>query len=149
MLQDPQFANDVQELIQAKQKKSAFVYVRNHLTLIEQALDEGARIVDIYELLTKNGVSITLPTLRLYLHRLRTANKTEKSTKLISNKNKSSQNNGFQAINSSFMQHEDQLDIINDNQINNGEVPSIRNIQSIKNQTPNLEELSKAFKFKG
>lgn len=141
MLQDPQFANDVQELIQAKQKKSAFVYVRNHLHLIEQALNEGAKIADIYELLNKNGVNITLPTLRLYLHRLR-------------NSNKKSNNINIKSIsandNSKFISSEEQLDIINDSNINSEEyrVASIKNIQSIKNQTPNLEELSKAFKFK-
>jgi hypothetical protein len=142
MLQDPQFANDVQELIQSKQKKSAFVYVRNHLPLIEQALDEGAKIADIYELLAKNGVSITLPTLRLYLHRLRNSNKKLQQNSSIKN---SGNNAGFTV-------HDNQLDIINDSQINNAadeyNVPNIRNIQSIKHQTPNLDELSKAFKFK-
>jgi hypothetical protein len=143
MLQDPQFANDVQELIQSKQKKSAFVYVRNHLPLIEQALDEGAKIADIYELLAKNGISITLPTLRLYLHRLRNSNK-----KLQQNSNIKTSGN-----NAGFTVQDNQLDIINDSQIesnsNEYNVPNIKNIQSIKHQTPNLEELSKAFKFKG
>ncbi len=145
MLQDPQFANDVQELIQSKQKKSAFVYVRNHLPLIEQALNEGAKIADIYELLSKNGVSITLPTLRLYLHRLRNSNKN-----LHKNSNPNIKNS---ATNAGFTVHDNQLDIINDNPINNAineyQVPNINNIQSIKHQTPNLEELSKAFKLKG
>jgi hypothetical protein len=141
MLQDPQFANDVQELIQAKQKKSAFVYVRNHLPLIEQALDEGAKIADIYELLNKNGISITLPTLRLYLHRLRNLNKKVQ-------KNSASKN---LLVKQNSNSHEEQLDIINDSNLSYQDygVPNIKNIQSIKNQTPNLEELSKAFKFKG
>lgn len=139
-MQDPQFANDVQELIQNKQKKTAFVYVRNHLPLIEQALNEGAKIADIYELLNKNGINITLPTLRLYLHRLRHSNKIVQKNSSINNI----------VNNSSFIQHEDQLDIINDN-INHDDYAAagIKNLQAIKNQTPNLEELSKAFKFKG
>jgi hypothetical protein len=142
MLQDPQFANDVQELIQSKQKKSAFVYVRNHLPLIEQALDEGAKIADIYELLAKNGVGITLPTLRLYLHRLRNSNKKPQQNSSVKNSEH----------NTSITVQDNQLDIINDSNINNKideyNVPNIKNIQSIKHQTPNLEELSKAFKFK-
>jgi len=143
MQQDPQFANDVKQLIQSKQKKSAFVYVRNHLSLIEQALNEGAKIADIYELLNKNGISITLPTLRLYLHRLRNSNK--KIQKTSASKNKFIAQNSI--LNNS---NEEQLDIINDSNLNQHDygVPNVRDIQSIKNQTPNLEELSKAFKLK-
>ena len=111
MLQDINFTNDVKDLIQNKQKNSAFVYIRNHLLLIEQALHEGAKITDIYSLLKKHGINITLPTLRLYLHRLRNPQKTNK--KLAKNIVASATN--------------------------------IHDVHLIKNQSPNLEELSKAF----
>jgi|SRR5687767_2375614 len=116
MLQDEQFTNDIKQLIQAKQKQSAFVYVRNHLHLIEQALNEGAKISDIYDLLKKNSIRITLPTLRLYLYRLRNSNK-----KIAKNKN------------------DDKIQKLNNIDIE----PNF-----IKSQTPNLEELSKAFQNK-
>jgi hypothetical protein len=125
MQQDTNFMQDMQELIKTKQKKSAFVYVRNHLEIIEKALTEGAKIADVCELLHKNEVNITLPTLRLYLHRLRKKNKAAIS------------------INSSALK-------INATIKNNNETQDYssiqNNLQSIKQQIPNLEELSKAFK---
>jgi len=123
MLQDSNFANDMQELIQEKQKKSAFVYVRNHLSLIEQALNEGAKIADIYALLQKHGIKITLPTLRLYLHRLRNPKKKIHNTSYA---------NHAQNTNDS------------ENKITNP-ISSLQEVHLIKAQTPNLEELSKAF----
>jgi hypothetical protein len=121
MQQDINFMHDVQELIKNKQKQSAFVYVRNHLELIEKALTEGAKIADICELLHKNEVNITLPTLRLYLHRLR-----RKNDPAYANKNNIKKNNASNhAQNYSNVQS---------------------NLQNIKQQIPNLEELSKAFK---
>jgi hypothetical protein len=114
MLQDSKFANDMHELIQEKQKKSAFVYVRNHIEIIEQALNEGAKIADIHTLLQKHDIKITLPTLRLYLHRLRNP----KNTKITNKK------------------PEEKL---------NTHISSLQEVHLIKTQTPNLEELSKAF----
>jgi len=147
MLQDAKFAQDVQELIQSKQKHSAFVYVRNHLSLIEQALHEGAKIVDIYELLTKNGINITLPTLRLYLHRLRNPNaKSNKKSSIDTFNSAHDINNQNNAQN--------QLDILNDNvnytnnlnlETKENKMSSMKSIQMIKQQIPNLEELSNAF----
>jgi hypothetical protein len=119
MLQDLQFAHDITVLIQEKQKQSAFVYIRNHLPIIEEALNQGAKIADIYTLLQKNGISLTLPTLRLYLHRLRNIDK-PKAPKTTSSMhtNDSPQNNNPAARN---------------------------NLHMIKQQTPDLEQLSKAF----
>lgn len=116
MLQDLQFANDVKILIQEKQKQSAFVYVRNHLSLIEEALNQGAKIADIHNLLQKNGISLTLPTLRLYLHRLRNAGKKNPSK-----------------LDSPQLQTHDNF------------TPKSNNLHMIKQQTPDLEQLSKAF----
>lgn len=113
MIQDINFSNDIKQLIQNKQKNSAFVYIRNHFILIEQALNQGAKIIDIYDLLQKHNINITLPTLRLYLHRLRNPQK-------INSKNISST-------------------------LSN--VINTQDIHLIKNQSPNLEELSKAFTY--
>lgn len=121
MLQDIQFANDVKVLIQEKQKQSAFVYVRNHLSLIEEALNQGAKIADIHSLLQKNGINLTLPTLRLYLHRLRNAN-AKKVSKTNINTNTSNQ--------------------VSTNPL---QMPINPNMHLIKQQNPDLEELSKAF----
>jgi len=125
MLQDLQFANDVKVLIQEKQKQSAFVYVRNHLSIIEEALNQGAKISDIHNLLQKNGINLTLPTLRLYLHRLRNVGKkTQKQ------------------IESHQIQTNDKFTPQNNNTAAN---PMNNNLQLIKHQTPDLEQLSKAF----
>ena len=124
MLQDLQFANDVKILIQEKQKQSAFVYVRNHLSIIEEALNQGAKISDIHNLLQKNCISLTLPTLRLYLHRLRN------SDKKLQKKIEDSQ----LQTNDSFTDKNN----LAANSVSN-------NLHMIKQQTPDLEQLSKAF----
>lgn len=122
MLQDADFTNDVKILIQEKQKQSAFVYVRNHLEIIEEALNQGAKISDIHNLLQKNGINLTLPTLRLYLHRLR----------------HNHQKNSSKPVNQSI-----------DNNLHNKPVNTPINANSntplIKQQNPDLELLSKAF----
>lgn len=123
MLQDLQFANDVKILIQEKQKQSAFVYVRNHLSIIEEALNQGAKISDIHNLLQKNGISLTLPTLRLYLHRLRNIDK--KTQKKLEDSELQT-NDGF-------------------TDKNNIAANAVNNLHMIKQQTPDLEQLSKAF----
>lgn len=149
-MQDPNFTNDVQDLIKSKQKNSAFVYVRNHMQLIEQALNEGAKIIDIHSLLIKNGIEITLPTLRLYLHRLRNKHKKHVQKNKINTLEATTINNNNTILNSN------QLDIIDDNKLDTTQAQNTfinplnhnKNLNSIKNQNPNLEELSKAFKFK-
>jgi hypothetical protein len=123
MLQDLQFTNDVKVLIQEKQKQSAFVYVRNHLELIEEALHQGAKISDIHNLLQKNGINLTLPTLRLYLHRLRNLDKKLQKKILIA-------------------QNEASFSPQSNNTSAN---PLHNNLHVIKQQTPDLEQLSKAF----
>jgi hypothetical protein len=122
MPQDEKFTDDIQELIQEKQKQSAFVYVRNHLKLIERALHEGAKIADVYEILKKNNIKITLATLRLYLHRLRNPKtKTAKKSPKLTKKNQN--------------QKQDNINVIT----------RLQEVNRIKQQVPNLEELSKAF----
>jgi hypothetical protein len=137
MQQDTNFMQDMQELIKTKQKQSAFMYVRNHLDIIEKALQEGAQIADVCELLHKNEVNITLPTLRLYLHRLRKKNNTAK----VAATSKASTVNAYNADANNIDDHTNNASKIAQN------YSSIQsNLQSIKQQIPNLEELSKAFK---
>jgi inorganic triphosphatase YgiF len=137
MQQDTNFMQDMQELIKTKQKQSAFVYVRNHLDIIEKALHEGAQIADVCELLHKNEVNITLPTLRLYLHRLRKKNNTAK----VADTSKTIPANVYSNIDVNNIDANNNASKIAQN------YSSIQsNLQSIKQQIPNLEELSKAFK---
>jgi hypothetical protein len=158
MLRDIDFAKDVENLIQDKQKKSAFVYIKNHWVLIQNAIDSGSRIADIHQILLKNGISITLATLRLYVHRLRhdaNLNTSDYTTKNIELNN---QAKNIEHTNVDFVANNGQTAILKpvDNNENNNDtlfsetydVPSMKKIQEIRTQTPNLEELSKAFKIK-
>jgi hypothetical protein len=162
MLRDIDFAKDVEDLIQDKQKKSAFVYIKNHWALIQNAIDSGSRIADIHQILLKNGISITLATLRLYVHRLRhdvNLNAADYTKNIeLNNQAKNIEHTNAEHINVDFVANNGQTAILKpvDNNENNNDtlfsetydVPSMKKIQEIRTQTPNLEELSKAFKIK-
>ena len=79
--------------------------------------------VIIHNLLQKNGINLTLPTLRLYLHRLR--------------------NNHKKNLNTTSNQNPDNN--LNSNKISSTPVAINPNIPLIKQQNPDLELLSKAF----
>ena len=142
MQQDDNFIQGINELIQIKQKHSAFVYVRNHLEVIEKSLFEGAQISDIGDLLIKNGINITLPTLRLYLHRLRKKNHVmlDDNGNLINEKKRNTKKNHASSLNNKYESIGSGLSLDDNDNIN-----TYNSLQSIKQQIPNLEELSKAF----
>ncbi len=152
MIQDPDFAKDVESLIHDKQKKSAFVYVKNHWLLIKNAIDSGSRIADIHHILLKNGIAITLATLRLYVHRLRHDNVTQNINTINKNTDLNDTHLNLYESKQLYDTHEVQVNKIDtahdDIESKIYDVPNIKKIQAIRAQTPNLEELSKAFKVK-